>query len=331
MASLPGSADNPFQRLIVESSDDPAQLQLRYETHRATRNDQQSAKIQAKDFPGWSIDGILKRLDGPAKEEGFVDPRNCLVIWARPPSHIRDLISCIQSQLRDIAPCRYCRAALGQSVILKMKSLTESRTALWPMPPHNLHTTVLEVAHSLTEPQIEELVQTLQSSKDVTQAQIAEYPTRHNTRLLKPMLSFDSAALALSFVPAASEGSTGSAREYGDHYTYHHLRRDIFDMVRQTKVPVASRYIVPSAHVTIARFINNEGFLVKGTHGAEEIDHSRVKSLLDRISDINKDLESRYWPQADGSCPKEGEWVVGQDKGLVVRKGRLWYGGGEDV
>lgn len=198
------------------------------------------------------------------------------------------------------------------------------------MPPQNLHTTVLEAAHSLTETQIEDLVQTLQSSTSITQAQIVEHAIGHGTRLLKPMVCFDSAALALSFVPAAGKCSTDQSDGHNDNYTYHHLRRDIFDMVRQTNVPVASRYSVPSAHVTIARFITHEGFLVNGTHPGQ-LDHSRVKLLVDKIGDINEKLKRVYWPQPDGTNPEGGEWVVGQDKGLVIRRGRLWYGGGEDV
>jgi hypothetical protein len=194
------------------------------------------------------------------------------------------------------------------------------------MPPENLHTTVLEVAHSLTEMEIEELVQILQASKDVTAAQIAEYSIAHKSRLLKPMVSFDASAMALSFVPAAGENSQD---EDNDDYSYHHLRRDVFQMVRQTQLPVASRYIVPSAHVTIARFINNDDFLVQGTKGAE-LDRVRVKLLVDKIETINKKLESEFWPQADGTIPKGGEWIVGQQN-LVIRRGRLWYGGGETV
>jgi hypothetical protein len=102
-------------------------------------------------------------------------------------------------------------------------------------------------------------------------------------------------------------------------------------LVRQTDLPVASRYIVPSAHVTIARFINRDGFLINRAESGEVIDPSQVKVLIDKIGRINEILASQYWPQADGSYPKEGEWVVGQDRGLVIRRGRLWYGGGQDV
>lgn len=200
--------------------------------------------------------------------------------------------------------------------------------ALWLMPPENLHTTILEAAHSLTEEQIEELVQTLLSSKDVTSADIAAYPRSHPTRLIKPMVSFDSAALALSFVPAVGECLEAESSDT-EHYTYHHLRRDVFDMVRQTKVPVASRYSVPSAHLTIARFISQDGFLIRGSDGAETVDHARVKVLVDKIGEINQKLENEYWPK-EGTIREGGEWIVGQE-GLVIRRGRVWYGGGEYV
>lgn len=295
------------------------------------RNSQQSAKILADNFPGWSLDEILKRLDGPGKEDGFVDPRNCLVIWARPSPQVRDLICFVQNELKSISPCKFTNIQFPDSLfpLWPFISLTWVAIALWLMPPENLHITVLEAAHSLTEEQIEGLVQTLLSSKDVTSADIAAYPRSRPIRLIKPMVSFDSAALALSFVPAAGECLEAESSSDNEHYTYHHLRRDVFDMVRQTKVPVASRYIVPSAHLTIARFISQDGFVVKGSDGTETVDHSRVKLLIDKIDEINQKLENEYWPK-EGAIREGGEWIVGQE-GLVIRRGRLWYGGGEYV
>ncbi|KAJ5732785.1 RNA ligase/cyclic nucleotide phosphodiesterase [Penicillium malachiteum] len=284
--------DNPFQVLIQETNNDPAEIQACYESHRVNRNKQQSTTILAESFPGWSLDEILKRLDGPEKEEGFVDPRNCLVIWAKPPQHIRDMIAFVQNELKDVAP------------------------SLWIMPPENLHTTVLEVAHSLTKEQIDNLVHVLESSENMSAAEIAEYPL---TRLVKPMISFDSAAMALSFVPAAGETSNeqGNSGSDSDQYTYHHLRADVFDMVRKAGIQVASRYIHPSAHLTIARFINQNGFVVKRAEG--------------EINEVNKKLESEFWPRGDGSIPDGGEWIVGGDRGFVIQRGRLWYGGGDNV
>jgi hypothetical protein len=56
------------------------------------------------DFKGLNLDSILQRLEDPAIEPGFVDPRHSLVFWARPPPHIRKLVSEIQQRLKKLAP-----------------------------------------------------------------------------------------------------------------------------------------------------------------------------------------------------------------------------------
>jgi hypothetical protein len=306
-------------------------LQSRYENHRVNRNAQQAAKILAPDFAGWNLDDILTRLDGPAKEDGFVDPRNCLVIWARPPSPIRDIVKFVQSELRSVAPSKFSHfTTLSRGH--RRQGAHYVPTALWFMPSENLHTTVLEIAHSLTEEQIESLVNTLQSSQNITSADIADYALAHPTRLVKPMVGFDSAAMALTFVPAAGEASDAQRLIEDDTYSYHHFRRDIFDMVRAAGIPVASRYIVPSAHLTIARFVTQDGFVKQGDAAAEgHVDPSKVKELIDTIDEINQKLQDEYWPSENGTIKAGGEWLVGQEKGLVIRRGRLWYGGGDDV
>jgi vesicle-fusing ATPase len=60
----------------------------------------------ASDFPGVSIDPILLRLTDQSIEPGYVDPRNCLVFWARPPQHVKDIISKVQKELRAVAPSK---------------------------------------------------------------------------------------------------------------------------------------------------------------------------------------------------------------------------------
>lgn len=87
-----------------------AQLQARYDTHRLTRNAQQKATILDANFPGWSLDPFLVKLEGPKRDPNFVDPRNCIVLWARPPHHLRQLIWLIQRELQSIAPSEYVRA-----------------------------------------------------------------------------------------------------------------------------------------------------------------------------------------------------------------------------
>ncbi|KAK5807615.1 hypothetical protein VI817_001873 [Penicillium citrinum] len=281
------------------------QLQDAYESHRVKRNAQQKAAIMADDFPGWKIDDILMRLDGPRKEDGYVDPRHCLVIWARPPSPICELVAWLQNELKTVAP------------------------SLWMMPPENLHLTILELAHSLTKPEIEDLVRILKSATNGSPDQIRTYPKTHKSRLLKPVVSFDSAALALSFLPAAGEAT--SSNGISDEYSYHHLRRDVFELARQAKLDVGSRYIVPSAHVTIARFINHDGFTTDNGEDKCQLDRASVRLLIEKIQEINEELVSDYWPRTDGTIPDGGDWIVGDDKGFTIRRDRVWYGGGEDV
>lgn len=55
-------------------------------------------------FEGLNVDRILKKLDDPSIEPGYVDPRHCMVFWARPPQHIKDLVDQIQQKLKRVSP-----------------------------------------------------------------------------------------------------------------------------------------------------------------------------------------------------------------------------------
>jgi hypothetical protein len=178
------------------------------------------------------------------------------------------------------------------------------------MPPTSLHMTALEITHSLTAPEISTLVTQMQPILST----MANYTTTHRTRLIKPIISFDAQALALSFLPAA--GEPGHPIDQ-DAYTYHHLRRDLFAQATGGGVKVGSRYVVPSAHLTIARFIKEQDF--------------DMGEFMRVVGELNEWLEREFWPKEDG-VREGGEWVVGEEKGLEVRKGTLWYGsGGETV
>jgi vesicle-fusing ATPase len=196
------------------------------------------------------------------------------------------------------------------------------------MPIDNLHMTVMEVTHSLTATEIEHLVNVLRSNCEA----IADHPRTHRARLIKPILSYDAAAIALSFVPAAGESTSQGRRKSDDDYTYHHLRRDVYSRITDSGIKIGSRYVVPSAHLTIARFNRPNPF------GDEQMDTDAGRDMKQRkhwikeIEMINKWLEAEYWPEEGGkSIMAGGEWVVGEEKGLDFRKGRLWYGGGESV
>ncbi|KAF7898307.1 hypothetical protein EAF00_004753 [Botryotinia globosa] len=293
---------NPYDALIEACHDDPAEIQAKYATHRETRNAQQKAKILAPDFQEMILDTVLQKLEDPNIEPGFEDPRHCLVFWARPPQHIKALVGTIQQKLLALAP------------------------KLWLMPQLKCHLTALEITHSLTSPEITSIINQLGTS---TISTMTDYPLQHRARLIKPTLSYDAAAVALSFLPAAGESLTSNAEPSSrnprtaqdDAFTYHHLRQSLFTIGRSTGISVDSRYVVPSSHITVGRFLTQED------HDTPE----KRQAWIDLIEEINAWLKEEYWPREGVDRNEDGEWVVGQEKGLDCRRGQLWYGGGETV
>ena len=188
---------------------------------------------------------------------------------------------------------------------------------LWLMPLECLHMTVLEIAHSQTEDEIAGLIKTMEGEIP----NIANYTLQSHPRLVKPMLSYDAAAIALSFLPAAEGTVCGDSdhEKSAEKYTYHHLRRDIYAKSKSTGVDIASRYVVPSSHLTVARFVTQKDF-AEADGGT---DHAKIGALVAKIEAINSSLRAEYWPR------QTSEWEVGEEKGLVCRRGTVWYGGGE--
>lgn len=194
------------------------------------------------------------------------------------------------------------------------------------MPPHRLHMTALEIVHSKTPEETAELVTMLRPAL----SHLTNYTHTHRSRLVKPMISYDLSAFALSFLPAAGEPSTSpppwspdtAAPEdvvQGDEFTYHHVRREVFDGVQGSGVSIGSRYQVPSAHVTLGRYL---------THSDYDTPEKR-RAWVDAIDEINEWLEKEVWDVAEGEfC---GEWVVGHERGLDARCGQLWYGEGRTI
>ena len=172
--------------------------------------------------------------------------------------------------------------------------------------------TTMEITHSLTEPEIAERIEKLQPRIE----EITNFTFHHRARLVRPLVGFDASAFALSFVPA-------TGRE-GDEYTYHHLRRDLHTLCGASGVEVASRYIVPSAHLTIGRFVTQEDTSIGGD-ASKPADPAKMKTIVSSINGINEWLQKTYW-STEVESRAGGEWMVGQEKGLDCGSGTLWYG-----
>ncbi|XWW93479.1 hypothetical protein V2A60_001412 [Cordyceps javanica] len=293
--------ENPYEVFIKACNDNHSEIQTLYETHRVKRNAQQKEKFLSADFKELVIDQHLLRLSNPSIEPGFQDERNCLVFWARPPEHVILLAAKVQQMLQQTAP------------------------DIWLMPLYRMHLTTLEVAFSKTPEEIAALASIIRPAVPA----IVSYTRSHRARLVKPFLSYDLSAFALSFLPASGEEPLSrppapvdlpaeSVRS-GDGYTYHHLRRDVFDKVQAAGVQVGSRYQVPSAHITLGRYLT-------------ETDHdtpAKRQRWIEAIDEVNRWLEEEVWDKHGALFT--GEWVVGQERGLDARCGTLWYGGGRTI
>jgi hypothetical protein len=186
-----------------------------------------------------------------------------------------------------------------------------------------LHMTAMEITHSRTADEITQIVSAIQTSVHG----IVNYTYNHRARLVKPMLSFDSSAIALSFVPASGEYLSDGRTLEDDNYTYSHLRRDLFSECTKAGAVIRSRYIVETSHLTIARFVSEKDF--QNSEG--RLEPSKVARLMSVIEEINEWLEKEYWPDNLGSVREGGQWIVGQERGLDMETGTLWYGDGNRV
>ncbi|KAJ7759399.1 RNA ligase/cyclic nucleotide phosphodiesterase [Mycena maculata] len=288
---------NPFDSLIEAANDDPEQIhgfQAAYEGHRLALNAEHRVIFSSSHFGGVSVDPILLRLVDPTVEPGFVDPRHSITFIARPPDQVLELIRTCQDMVRQVVP------------------------GLWLYPRSTLHMTALEMTHSRTADEIALLVNQL---RDVAPS-IVNHPVGHRTRLIKPFLCFNTIAVALTFIPAVEVSAPGHINPY----TYHHMRRDLFDHARTSGAEIGSRYAVPSAHITIGRYIRTEDFETDG-----KVDLKKANRLVERIDEINALLERELWPKEDGSIAAGGEWIFGEQKGLEWHTGPVWYGSGGET
>ncbi|KAI5478561.1 hypothetical protein MNV49_004820 [Pseudohyphozyma bogoriensis] len=262
---------NPFSPLLSESTT-AADLRSAYSTHRDTRL---AAQIPLVLKDGVKQDSILAGLvDGTG-----VDERYGISVVAKVSPQVVEVIGRIAKGLAETAS-----------------------GAIWTPPPSQLHLTLLEVIHSqpsyaALEPLLTQITTTnfLPTLSTIISASPA--------KLDSPKLGIDAGGLALTFLPSFDTTLQTSTK---DDYTHHHLRRDIHATALDSSITPSARYAVPSAHVTVARFLR-------------PLEEKEVAELVGFVRGVNSRLER-----------EELEWRVGEE-GWECKAGLVWYGEGDVV
>ena len=270
-------------------------IQKLYEDHRRTGYDKGRTAFLSPILPQHlRIDPILAALEKARPQSSLdldqIDTRQCLTLVAIPAPSVIALGQSIQARLKVVAP------------------------HLWLAPASNMHMTLLELVVAKTKMDVEEAIQKLGSG---VIERLVGYPRAHPTRLVRPRLNIDLGGLALSFVPEA-RGNEGVAAVAP--YTYLHMRRDLYALAGEAGITPQARYAVPSAHITLARFVSEEDFTAPAQHEKEKVAAGeKVAEFVSLVDAINEELGA-----------SDLAWTVGE-AGVELRRGRTWYGGGNVV
>ncbi|EAW25191.1 uncharacterized protein NFIA_106800 [Aspergillus fischeri NRRL 181] len=283
---------NPYDELLRSLEYDRSRIQAFYEAQWNELNSKATSKLLDDSFKGMQPDQILVDL---LNKPGYEDPRNVLCIWARPSVAVKELVLRCQSLLKEMSP------------------------NIWLTPQDCLHMTVLVVAYYLTPGELAATVPRLMPSL----RKVAGFHEAHRARLVKPRLSFSDSGVALSYVPAAGEITDDRAMD--ESYTYLHLRRDIFNLCRGQVLDVNAQHPPTSCHITVARFVTTEDH-----SSGSKPDHTAIAAWVSAIEKINEMIAMEYWPRG-GTAPEAGNWIIGEDRGLDIREGTTWYGGGRSL
>ncbi|KAJ5942894.1 Ribosomal protein L44e [Penicillium verrucosum] len=252
------------------------------------------------------------------------DPKQLQIAYE---DHRSNRNALFRNQICQPGFCEWKEDEILSKVLDAEKGLTDfvdprHNLAFWARPPRHIRDLVYKIQQEIGPligpgPEIDEITSSLEMTGSV--AELANYTLTHRARLVKPVISYDTSAIALSFVPAAGEEDRSVYSGKDDQFTYHHLRSDLYNIVTQSGCPIAARYTVPSAHITIARFIAPSSAKEGQSDSSKEFE-KKASSLIAKIEDLNHELRSNVWRRLGD--PSQGQWVIGHEKGLELMKGR---------
>ncbi|KAF7798307.1 hypothetical protein EIP86_009528 [Pleurotus ostreatoroseus] len=280
------SVENPYRALLAQSPHNDARSL--YSAHRTARSTAQRALVLDPVVP-FKTDPVLSAILQHDPPDFSIDTRHNLTVWARPSPEVYELVALVQKKLRE---------AVGGD-----------DQGIWFPPPDAQHMTVFEIASGLTAPALRPVIDALRPhAAALTSPYLACAPSSASAAktapaLDTPTLNVDLSGIALSFLPAASNAGEGTRAP-----SILDLRAAMWDTAARAGVLAAPRYALPSAHVTVGRFVSHKGGEGPGMER---------KAWVRLLDEINGELEG--W---------KGVWRVEK---MVLRGEVSWYGGGVDV
>lgn len=290
---LPTDRSSSAAAAATEATTAAAHVRSLYAEHRSRRQDEQRLRLlEAASNIGQH--GLMPDARLASEQARLDDPRLGVTVVARPPAHIFQAIRELQDEVAALVQATPSAKALSGALY-------------WMAPPSFLHMTVVEwvSAEIGNAAQVRHVVDTLQGKgAEALDALTGLYA--HTVCLVEPTVSFDAAAIAISFLPASSDAPEG-AHDYAMYRTA--KIKQVQDIAAKYGLPAPKpRYLLPSAHITVARVCrplhenSSIPFLVEG---------------LDRIT--------RSWHERHGSSLR---WPIHACQ-LEVMHGQVWYGGGQ--
>ncbi|KAM0749499.1 hypothetical protein T439DRAFT_357835 [Meredithblackwellia eburnea MCA 4105] len=268
---------NPFDALLVSCGHDPSRVEAAYASHRSARALTQHDLMLSSTFEGLKTDEVLLRKE---TEDGFQDPRYGISLVGRPKGPAKVLVEWILAELGHLKELE------GQ----------------WIAPISQVHITLLEVAHSLPSATHEEYLRSPAFTSRISSLCDLEHlpsPSGVPPLLHSPVLNLDPTAISLSFLPRGS--------------AYHQLRQILFSSYgSETSPALKARYIHPSAHLTVVRFLKP----IKG---------EKVRDLVKAVSALNVRLSESALGSTIWNIENKEETRV------ECTSGQVWYGGGDVI
>jgi hypothetical protein len=278
----PPSRRNWYQELLDHPDcHGPQQVSEAYSSHRDAYLAKGLAAFTSDDNPVTPDQALLSHLRRHENQQNPGEPStedlnnlevNCLGISARPSPSVISTIQAIQTQIA---------ALVGQD--------------FYSMPASHLHMAMVELAHRHTLEYLHSISSALGAARLQKMLDLI-HTLPNKPRLVSPRLSVDAMGVALTFLPCSAQT-----------YTYHDLKAEMHGVALESGGEFDMCYTVPSAHVTLGRFVGDEFFASREAR----------QEFVELVEKMNEEL---------GTGRAMEDWVLCEEGSLELQAGYLKFG-----